>query len=106
MLKPVDLANSQECLKRELEDQIKNKNDEMEKNMDKNKNDMNNKMDENRKEMKKHMEKKMLELKISMSSMILHALDERLPKEDIKLQGNHENIEEIKCWNTYILIKL
>jgi hypothetical protein len=38
----------------------------------------------------------MLELQNSMSSMILHALDERLPKGDIKMQGNHENVEEIK----------
>ena len=30
-----------------------------------------------------------------MSSMILHALYERLPIGDIKMQGNHENIEEI-----------
>jgi hypothetical protein len=37
----------------------------------------------------------MLELQNSMSSMILHTLDERLPKGDIKMQGNHENVEEI-----------
>jgi hypothetical protein len=55
-----------------------------------------NKMDENKKEMEKHREKKMLELQKSMSSMILHALDERVPKGDIKVQGNHENIEEIR----------
>jgi hypothetical protein len=52
-------------------------------------------MMENMEKMEKHMENKMLELKNSMSSMILHALDERLPKGDIKLQGNHENVEEI-----------
>jgi hypothetical protein len=49
-------------------------------------------MDENQ----EHMEKKMLELQNSMSSMILHALDERLPIGDIKMQGNHENVVEIK----------
>jgi hypothetical protein len=38
----------------------------------------------------------MLELQNSMSSMILHAQDERLPKGDIKIQGNQENREEIK----------
>jgi hypothetical protein len=35
----------------------------------------------------------MNELQNSMSSMIFHALDERLPKRDIKMQGNHENKE-------------
>jgi hypothetical protein len=47
-----------------------------------------------------------------MSSMIFDALDERLPKGDIKMQGNHENKEnklllifmivkrkKIKTWN-------
>jgi hypothetical protein len=33
----------------------------------------------------------MKELQNSMSSMIFHALDERLPKVDIKMQGTHEN---------------
>jgi len=50
-----------------------------------------NNMDENQ----EHMENKMLELKISMSSLILHALDERLPEGDIKMHGNHENVREI-----------
>jgi hypothetical protein len=58
--------------------------DEMEKHVE-------NKMDD----MEKHMEKEMLDLQNSMSSMILHALDESLPKGEIKLQGNHENAEEI-----------
>jgi len=52
---------------------------------------MENKIDENR----KGMEKKMLELQNFMSSVIFHVVDERLHKGDIKLQGNHENIEEI-----------
>jgi hypothetical protein len=33
----------------------------------------------------------MKELKNSLSSMIFHALDERLSKGDIKMQGTHEN---------------
>jgi hypothetical protein len=41
------------------------------------------------------MEKKMLELQNFMSSMILHTLYERIPKGDIKMQGNYENVEEI-----------
>jgi hypothetical protein len=36
----------------------------------------------------------MEQLQNSMSSMILHTLDERFPKGDIKTQGNHENVEE------------
>jgi hypothetical protein len=39
--------------------------------------------------------KKMEQLQNSMSSMILHTLDERFPKGDIKMQGNHENVENI-----------
>jgi hypothetical protein len=39
----------------------------------------------------------MNELQNSMSSMIFHALDERLPKGDIKMQGNHENKENNGC---------
>jgi hypothetical protein len=54
-----------------------------------------NKTDENRKEMEMHMENNMLELQNSMSSMILHSLHERLPIGYIKMQGNHESIEEI-----------
>jgi hypothetical protein len=42
------------------------------------------------------MENKMLEMKKFISSLILHTLDERLPKGYIKLKGNHENVEEIK----------
>jgi hypothetical protein len=37
----------------------------------------------------------MLELQNSISSIILHTLNERLPKGDIKMKGNHENVEEI-----------
>jgi hypothetical protein len=35
----------------------------------------------------------MNELKISMYSMVFHALDERLPKGYLKIQGIHENKE-------------
>jgi hypothetical protein len=31
-----------------------------------------------------------------MSTIFLHTLDRRLPKKNIKIQGNHENVEEIK----------
>ena len=44
-------------------------------------------MDENKVEIQKSME----ELQNSLSSMIFHALDERLPKGDIKKKGTHEN---------------
>jgi hypothetical protein len=50
------------------------------------------------------MEKKMLELQNSMPSMILHSLDERLPKGYIKMQGNRENVEEIKIESRIIII--
>jgi len=39
----------------------------------------------------KNKYKSMKELQNSMSSMIFHVLDERIPKGDIKWQGNHEN---------------
>jgi hypothetical protein len=71
-MKKVDLMNTQEEMERNME--------LVEMNMDEN---------------TKHMENKMLELKNSMSSMILHALDERIHKGDIKMKGNHENVEEI-----------
>jgi hypothetical protein len=71
---------------------VEKKRDGMENKMDENRKEMEKKMDKNR----EHMEKKMLELKIFMSSMILDALDERLPKGDIKMKGNHENVEEIQ----------
>jgi hypothetical protein len=71
--------------------EMEKKMDEMENNMDKkmeeNKNDMKNKMDENKEEIQKSMK----ELQNSMSSMIFHDLDERLPKGDIKMQVTHEN---------------
>jgi hypothetical protein len=35
----------------------------------------------------------MNKLKNSMSSMIFHTLDERLPKGELKIQGNHGNKE-------------
>jgi hypothetical protein len=40
------------------------------------------------------METNMLEMKTFMSSMILHELDETLPKGDIKMQGNKDCILE------------
>jgi hypothetical protein len=46
--------------------------------------------------MEKKMDEKMEDLKNSMSVIFLHTLDERLPKGDIKTQGNNENVEEIK----------
>jgi hypothetical protein len=49
--------------------------------------DMKKKMDENKEEIQKSMK----ELENSMSSMIFQALDEKLPKGDIKMQGTHEN---------------
>jgi hypothetical protein len=84
LITSVELVNIQ----RKIQD-MKNKMDENQEHMERK---MENKMDENR----EHMEKKMLELQNSMSSMILHALDERLPIGNIKMQGNHENVEEEK----------
>jgi hypothetical protein len=46
---------------------------------------MKKKMDKN-----KEIQKSMKELKNFMSYMIFHSLYERLPKEDIKIQGTHE----------------
>jgi hypothetical protein len=53
---------------------------------------MENKMNENQ----EHIEMIMKEFKKSMYDMFLHTLKERLPKGYKKMQGNHENIEEIK----------
>jgi hypothetical protein len=62
--------------------------------------ELKNKMDENMKDMEKNINEnwenvknKILELQ---NSMILHDIDERLPKEDIKVHRNHENVDEIK----------
>jgi hypothetical protein len=64
---------------------------------------MENKMEEHRYQMeikmnenREHMENKMEELKKSMSEMLLHTLDDKLPKGDNNMQGIHENVEEIK----------
>jgi hypothetical protein len=40
------------------------------------------------------MEKKMEELKNSMSTILLHTLYERFHKGDIRMQGNHVNVED------------
>jgi hypothetical protein len=50
--------------------------------------EMEKKMGENREQME--------EMKISMSTILLHTLDERFPQGDIRTQGNHVNVEEIK----------
>jgi hypothetical protein len=42
------------------------------------------------------LEKKMEDMKNPMSTILLQMLDERVLKGDIKPQGNHENVEEIK----------
>jgi DUF4097 and DUF4098 domain-containing protein YvlB len=80
MLKLVDLSYSQEYLKKEMEKNMKEKMNENREHMEKKMDDMKNKMDENKEEIQKSMK----ELKNSMSSMIFHALYERLPKGDIK----------------------
>jgi hypothetical protein len=41
------------------------------------------------------MEMNMEELKISMSTILLCTLDERFSQGDIRMQGNHLNVEEI-----------
>jgi len=58
-------------------------------------NNMENKMDENREQIENKMNEKMEDLKKSMYVIFLHNLGERIPKGDIKTQGNHENVEEI-----------
>jgi hypothetical protein len=52
---------------------------------------MENKMEENKNDIKEEIQISMKEMQNSMSSMIFQALDERLPKGDIKMQGTHEN---------------
>jgi hypothetical protein len=56
---------------------------------------MEKKMDENRDQMEKKMDKTMEELKNSMSTILLHTLDEILSQRDIRTQGNHVNLREI-----------
>jgi seryl-tRNA synthetase len=57
-------------------DRVENKTNEVVNKMDENRKEMEKKMDENR----EHMKNNMLQLQNSMSSMILHALDDRIPK--------------------------
>ena len=71
----------------EMENKLKENKNDMKKKMEENKNDMKKKMDEN----KEKIQKSMKELQNFMSYMIFHSLYERLPKEDIKIQGTHEN---------------
>jgi hypothetical protein len=61
----------------------------MEKKMNENSLHMDNEMNENL----EHVEKKMEEWKNLMYDVLLHTLDDRLPKGDNKIQGNHENLE-------------
>jgi hypothetical protein len=67
----------------ENKEDIKRNINEMENNMDK-------KMLENINDMKRKMDENKEEIQNSMSSMILHDLDERLPKGYVKIQGTHE----------------
>jgi len=68
-------------------EKMKRNMDEMENKMDEKNTNMKNKMDENKEEIQKIMK----ELQNSLSSMIFHALDERIPKRDIKMKGTCEN---------------
>jgi hypothetical protein len=70
---------------------MESKMDEMEKKMDENNNDMKKNMDENKEEIQKSMN----ELKNYMSSMIFHALYERLPKGDIKRRNSENNENKV-----------
>jgi hypothetical protein len=80
MLKQVDLTHSQEYLKREMENQMKKKMDEMDKKwmkwkkMDENKNDMKKKMDENKEEMQKSMN----EMQKSIETILLQKIPNRI----------------------------
>jgi hypothetical protein len=64
------------------------KKDKMENLMDQRIDSVNQRIDS----MNQNMDKMMQQLQNS----ILHTMDERFPKGDIKTQGNHENVEEIK----------
>jgi len=55
-----------------------------------------NKMDENKVKMEKKMDTKMEELKNSTLTILLGTLDERFSQGDIRTQGNHVNVGEIK----------
>jgi hypothetical protein len=68
----------------EMENNIDKKMDEMEKKMDK-------KMDENKIDIKEQIQKLMKEMQNSLSSMIFHALDERISKGNIKMHGTQKN---------------
>ena len=76
----------------QMEKKIIENKEEIKRNMDENKNHIKKKMGENKEEKQNSMK----EMKTSMSSMIFQALDERLLKGDIKMQGTHENKGSIK----------
>ena len=73
----------------EERDEIFHQIEKMEKKMNGNSLDMDNEMNENL----EHVEKKMEEWKHFMYDVLLHTLDDRLPKGDNKIQGNRENLE-------------
>jgi transcriptional regulator of heat shock response len=76
-------------MEKKMEEKMNENSSHVENKMDNKMDDMKNKMDKNKEEIQKSMK----ELKKSMSSIIFHALDERNPKGDLKIQGNHENKE-------------
>jgi hypothetical protein len=58
--------------------------------------EMDQKMEQLQNSIDQKMDKKMEQLQNSMLTMILHTLNERFSKEDIWMQGNHENVDNIK----------
>jgi hypothetical protein len=53
-------------------------------------------MEKNMEQLQIFIDKKMENLQNSMSTIILHTLDEIFPKVDIKMQGKHENVKDIR----------
>jgi alanyl-tRNA synthetase len=96
MLKLVDFLHSQESIKKEMEDKMKNK-------MNENKNYMRKKMDENKEEMQINMQQmeqnmgenmeKMMDKKMEeFQNSILQTLDGRIPKSDTVTHENKGSI--------------
>jgi hypothetical protein len=79
----------------QIDETMKTNMDEMENKMDKKMNEnsshMENKMDDMTNKIDENIQKSMKELQKSLSSMIFHALNERLSKGDIKMKGTQEN---------------
>ena len=86
-----EMENMIDKKRNENNNEMKINMDKMENKIDKKMDDIKNKMDDMTNKMDENIQKSMKELEKSLSSMMFHALDDRLSKGDIKIQGTQEN---------------